>query len=193
MGADHGYFLPPDAPEVLDFYAERSPIFLAARFNAERAANQGVQTGQGTPVHIVIPTPNLGSCSGSSGSAVGVGARAGGRLPAHRSTAGHASQAERPMDSAATSGGRSRRSASRRRLAPHGPPLRPRDEVAPRRRHVAHVHPRERDGGREPDARPRDRRQRLREPQPVAAGYPVSEGGLWPVVWTVMAAPRAWS
>ena len=55
---DHGYFLPPDAPEVLDFYAERSPIFLAARFNAERAANQGVATGQGTPVHIVIPTPN---------------------------------------------------------------------------------------------------------------------------------------
>jgi hypothetical protein len=55
---EHGYFLPPDAPEVLDFYAERSPIFLAARFNAERAANQGVQTGQGTPVHIVIPTPN---------------------------------------------------------------------------------------------------------------------------------------
>jgi Uncharacterized protein conserved in bacteria (DUF2330) len=55
---EHGYFLPPDAPEVLDFYAERSPIFLAARFNAERAANRGVQTGQGTPVHIVIPTPN---------------------------------------------------------------------------------------------------------------------------------------
>ena len=55
---EHGYFLPPDAPEVLDFYADRSPIFLAARFNAERAANQGVQTGQGTPVHIVIPTPN---------------------------------------------------------------------------------------------------------------------------------------
>ncbi|HEX5938148.1 MAG TPA: DUF2330 domain-containing protein [Actinomycetota bacterium] len=55
---EHGYFLPPDAPEVLDFYADRSPIFLAARFNAERAANRGVQTGQGTPVHIVIPTPS---------------------------------------------------------------------------------------------------------------------------------------
>jgi uncharacterized protein DUF2330 len=55
---EHGYFLPPDAPEVLDFYAERSPIFLAARFNAERASEQGVQTGQGTPVHIVIPTTN---------------------------------------------------------------------------------------------------------------------------------------
>ena len=55
---EHGYFLPPDAPEVLAFYAERSPIFLAARFDAQRAANRGVQTGQGTPVHIVIPTPS---------------------------------------------------------------------------------------------------------------------------------------
>ena len=55
---EHGYFLPPDAPEMLAFYAGRSPIFLAARFNAERAANRGVQTGQGTPIHVVIPTPN---------------------------------------------------------------------------------------------------------------------------------------
>ena len=55
---EHGYFLPPDAPEMLAFYAERSPIFLAARFDAKRAANRGVQSGQGTPVHIVIPTPN---------------------------------------------------------------------------------------------------------------------------------------
>jgi len=55
---EHGYFLPPDAPEMLAFYAERSPIFLAARFDAKRAANRGVQSGQGTPVHIVVPTPN---------------------------------------------------------------------------------------------------------------------------------------
>jgi hypothetical protein len=55
---DHGFFLPPDAPEVLEFYAERSPIFLAARFNAERAADQGVQRGEGTPIHVAIPTPN---------------------------------------------------------------------------------------------------------------------------------------
>ena len=55
---EHGYFLPPDAPEMLAFYAQRSPIFLAARFDAKRAANRGVETGQGTPVHIVIPTPN---------------------------------------------------------------------------------------------------------------------------------------
>jgi hypothetical protein len=55
---EHGFFLPPDAPEVLAFYADRSPIFMAARFDAERAANQGVQRGEGTPIHVVIPTPN---------------------------------------------------------------------------------------------------------------------------------------
>jgi uncharacterized protein DUF2330 len=55
---DHGFFLPPDAPEVLDFYAQRSPIFMAARFDAHRAAEQGVQEGEGTPIHVVIPTPN---------------------------------------------------------------------------------------------------------------------------------------
>jgi hypothetical protein len=55
---DHGFLLPPDAPEVLDFYARRSPIFLAARFNLDRAQEQGVQTGEGTPIQIAIPTPN---------------------------------------------------------------------------------------------------------------------------------------
>jgi hypothetical protein len=56
--SDHGFFLPPDAPEVLDFYAQRSPIFMAARFNLDRARDQGVQTGEGTPIQVVIPTPN---------------------------------------------------------------------------------------------------------------------------------------
>ena len=56
--ADHGFFLPPDAPEVLDFYAQRSPIFMAARFNLDRAKDQGVRTGEGTPIQVVIPTPN---------------------------------------------------------------------------------------------------------------------------------------
>jgi hypothetical protein len=55
---DHGFFLPPDAPEVLDFYAQRSPIFMAVKFNAERAARQGITQGEGTPVDVVIPTPN---------------------------------------------------------------------------------------------------------------------------------------
>lgn len=53
---DNGFSLPPDAPEVLDFYASRSPIFMAARFDADAAAAQGQQTGDGTPIHLSIPT-----------------------------------------------------------------------------------------------------------------------------------------
>jgi len=53
---DHGFRLPPDAPEVLDFYAGRSPIFLAAAFDGDAAAARGQQVGDGTPVHITIPT-----------------------------------------------------------------------------------------------------------------------------------------
>lgn len=55
---DHGFRLPPDAPEVLEFYASRSPIFLAAAFDADAAAARGQQLGDGTPVHLTIPTPN---------------------------------------------------------------------------------------------------------------------------------------
>jgi hypothetical protein len=54
----HGFRLPPDAPQVLDFYAERSPIFLAAAFDADQAKARGQQIGDGTPVHITIPTKN---------------------------------------------------------------------------------------------------------------------------------------
>jgi hypothetical protein len=53
---EHGFRLPPDAPEVLDFYAARSPIFLAAVFDADAAAERGQAVGDGTPVHITIPT-----------------------------------------------------------------------------------------------------------------------------------------
>ena len=55
---ENGFRLPPDAPEVLDFYAQRSPIFLAARFDADAAAERGQQIGDGTPVHITMPTSN---------------------------------------------------------------------------------------------------------------------------------------
>ena len=54
----HGFRLPPDAPEVLDFYAARSPIFLAAVFDADAAAARGQSVGDGTPVHVTIPTDN---------------------------------------------------------------------------------------------------------------------------------------
>ncbi len=56
--SDHGFRLPPDAPEVLDFYAARSQIFLAAAFDADAAAERGQQVGDGTSVHITIPTEN---------------------------------------------------------------------------------------------------------------------------------------
>ncbi|HJR19896.1 MAG TPA: DUF2330 domain-containing protein [Actinomycetota bacterium] len=55
---DKGFLLSPDAPEVLDFYASRSPIFLAARFDSKRAADQGLAEGDGTPIHVIMPTPN---------------------------------------------------------------------------------------------------------------------------------------
>src|SRR5262249_55667055 len=55
---DHGFRLPPDAPEVLDFYARRSQIFLAAAFDADAAQARGQAVGDGTPVHITIPTDN---------------------------------------------------------------------------------------------------------------------------------------
>jgi len=56
--SQHGFRLPPDAPEVLDFYAKRSPIFLAAVFDADAAKARGQAIGDGTPVHVTIPTPN---------------------------------------------------------------------------------------------------------------------------------------
>jgi len=52
----HGFQLSPDAPEVLDFYARKSPIFLAARFDATAAREAGQGTGDGTPIHLTIPT-----------------------------------------------------------------------------------------------------------------------------------------
>jgi hypothetical protein len=43
---------------VLDFYADRSPIFMAAAFDADAAAERGQGIGDGTPVHLTIPTDN---------------------------------------------------------------------------------------------------------------------------------------
>jgi hypothetical protein len=51
-----GFGLSVDAPEVLDFYAARSPIFLAASFDARRAEARGQRLGDGTPIHLTIPT-----------------------------------------------------------------------------------------------------------------------------------------
>jgi hypothetical protein len=53
---DNGFALTPDAPEVLDFYARRSPVFMAAKFDAAEAARRGIEAGQGTSIHLAIPT-----------------------------------------------------------------------------------------------------------------------------------------
>jgi hypothetical protein len=53
---DNGFLLTPDAPEMLDFYGRRSQIFMAARFDASRAAALGQAAGDGTPIMLTIPT-----------------------------------------------------------------------------------------------------------------------------------------
>jgi hypothetical protein len=53
---DHGFLLTPDAPEVLDYYSARSPIFMAARFDAAAAKQRGQSSGDGTPIQLTIPT-----------------------------------------------------------------------------------------------------------------------------------------
>jgi hypothetical protein len=52
----NGFLLSPDAPEVLDFYARRSPVFMAAKFDANRAAELGQGVGDSTPIMATIPT-----------------------------------------------------------------------------------------------------------------------------------------
>ena len=53
---ENGFVLSPDAPEVLDFYAERSQIFMAARFLPKKARESGKNNGDGVPIHLRIPT-----------------------------------------------------------------------------------------------------------------------------------------
>ena len=53
---ENGFSLTPDAPEILDFYAARSPIFMAARFDPSTAEDKGQEIGDGTPIHLTIPT-----------------------------------------------------------------------------------------------------------------------------------------
>lgn len=55
---EHGFRLTPDAPEVLRYYAARSRIFMAARFDAQAARDRGQEVGDGTPIHLTIPTRN---------------------------------------------------------------------------------------------------------------------------------------
>jgi hypothetical protein len=53
---ENGFLLTPDAPEVLDFYGERSPYFMAAKFDAQRAEDLDQSAGDSTPIMITMPT-----------------------------------------------------------------------------------------------------------------------------------------
>jgi Uncharacterized protein conserved in bacteria (DUF2330) len=53
--AQQGFDLTPDTPEVLEFYSRRSPYFMAAKFDATAAVAQGLDSGDGIPVHLTIP------------------------------------------------------------------------------------------------------------------------------------------
>jgi Uncharacterized protein conserved in bacteria (DUF2330) len=53
---EQGFALSDDAPDVLRFYARRSPYFMAAKFDADAAQAQGLTGGDGIPVHLTIPT-----------------------------------------------------------------------------------------------------------------------------------------
>jgi hypothetical protein len=53
--AQQGFELTPDTPGVLDFYARRSRYFMAAKFDATAAVEQGLTSGDGIPVHLTIP------------------------------------------------------------------------------------------------------------------------------------------
>jgi hypothetical protein len=55
----NGFDLPtgPETANLLDFYGDRSPYFLAARFDADRAAADAFQSGDGMPIQITMRTP----------------------------------------------------------------------------------------------------------------------------------------
>lgn len=53
--AQQGFDLTSDTPDVLEFYARRSPYFMAAKFDATAAVAEGLNSGDGIPVHLTIP------------------------------------------------------------------------------------------------------------------------------------------
>jgi Uncharacterized protein conserved in bacteria (DUF2330) len=53
--AQQGFDLTSDTPAVLEFYSSRSPYFMAAKFDATAAVAQGLDSGDGIPVHLTIP------------------------------------------------------------------------------------------------------------------------------------------
>lgn len=55
---ENGFSLPPgpETDHLLEFYGSRSPYFLAARFDADAAAQDNFVAGDGIPIQITMPT-----------------------------------------------------------------------------------------------------------------------------------------
>ena len=55
---ENGFNLPegPETDHMLDYYASRSPYFLAARFDPDAASEDDFVAGDGIPVQITMPT-----------------------------------------------------------------------------------------------------------------------------------------
>lgn len=55
---DNGFNLPegPETDHMLDFYGSRSPYFMATKFDAAAAADDGFVSGNSIPIQVTIPT-----------------------------------------------------------------------------------------------------------------------------------------
>ena len=83
--ADHGFLLTPDAPGGARLLRRRSQVFMAARFDAERAAELGQGAGDGTPIMADDPDRRaVGAAAHPRPRARRRSPRRGRRVPAHR-------------------------------------------------------------------------------------------------------------
>lgn len=51
----NGFALPGDTVDILTYYANQSPYFMVARFDAAAAQASGLNGGDGIPIHLTIP------------------------------------------------------------------------------------------------------------------------------------------
>lgn len=54
----NGFTLDAGTPKMLEFYSARSPYFMTTKFDAKDAKAKNLQTGDGIPIALTIPTRN---------------------------------------------------------------------------------------------------------------------------------------
>ena len=55
----NGFLLPPETQDHLLRYAQGSPVFMAAKYDSAAAQQRGLRSGDGVPLLITMPTPQL--------------------------------------------------------------------------------------------------------------------------------------